>query len=68
MVVAPGEARGEGFCVLLGVRVHAWFSAQRFSSVGGIFLAEVSARSLPESRWVLIKIQLMRERETVAPC
>ena len=68
VVVAPGELMGKGFCVLAGVSVIAWRRARTFSSVGGIFLAEVSARSLPESRWVLIKIQLMRERETVAPC
>ena len=68
VVVAPGEARGEGFCVLAGVTVRAWRSAQRFLSVGWMCVAEVSARSLPETRWALIKIPSMRERETVVPC
>ncbi len=59
---------GEGFCVLAGVPMRAWRSAQRFLSVDGMCVAEVSARSLPVTRWVLMKISLMRERETVVPC
>ena len=68
VVVAPGEARGEGLCVPAGVAVRAWRSAQRFLSVGGMCVAEVSARSLPVTRWALMKIPSMREREIVAPC
>ena len=64
VVVAPGE----GFCVLAGVTVRAWRSAQRFLSVGGMHVAEVNVRSLPETRWALMKIPSIWERETVVPC
>ena len=68
MVVALGEARREGVLCVGGRYGTCLAECTEILSVGGICVAEVRARSLPVTRWALMKIPSMREREMLTPC